>query len=587
MHDLIIRGGTIVDGTGCQPFIGDVAITDRTILGVGQVEGKGACEIDARGLTVTPGFVDIHTHYDGHATWTDRLYPSSHHGVTTVVMGNCGVGFAPCKAADRDRLVRLMEGVEDIPEVVMTAGLPWNWESFPEYLDRLEERRFDMDIATQVPHAALRVYVMGERAAAREPATAKDIAKMRKLAREGIEAGALGFSTSRFLNHKSTDGSLIPTYGSASDELAGIAGALAEAGTGVLQLVSDWDDPDGEIAIMKRMMRESGRPMSTTVMQVHAVPGRWREILDRIEQATAEGFPLKGQVSGRPIGVMMGLQLTRNPFMYMPPIQELAHLSHGDRLAKLRDPQRRKRILTATPGKTSWVETMFLTNFAEMYEFDGSNYLPTPDQSIAKRAQAANVEPAELAYDILTHGNGDAVIYIPGGNYFENRIEPLEQMLLHKDTVWALGDGGAHCSLLCDASLTTYYLEHWTTMKGGPLPVEKVVKAMTWETASAVGLGDRGLIASGYRADINLIDMQEVKVGRPEIIADLPTGAVRLNQCAKGYRYTILAGEVTYRDGEPSGALPGRLVRGAQEAGSGRRTRGRTQHTAQASVAII
>jgi N-acyl-D-aspartate/D-glutamate deacylase len=565
-YDLVIRGGKIVDGTGKPAFSGDVAVKDGKIAAVGKIDGSGAKEIDAAGRIVTPGFVDVHTHYDGHVTWTNRLYPSSKHGVTTVLMGNCGVGFAPCKPEDRQKLVYLMEGVEDIPEVVMTAGLPWNWESFPDYLDTLAVRQFDMDVATQVPHAPLRVFVMGDRAVAKEPATADDIARMRELAREAIEAGALGFSTSRSLNHKATDGTVTPTYGSAGDELAGIAQGLKQAGKGVLQLISDWDDPEQEIGIIRRMMAESGRPLATTVIQMHGVPDRWRDTLGRIEQASNEGFQIKAQVCGRPIGVFMGLGFARNPFMHAPAYKEIADLPPAERAAEMRKPDRRAAILSQVPGDMDWMEVVFLTKFDNMYEFDESGYEPTADMSIASRAAATGVDPFAYAYDVISKGDGDVVLYVPGANFMGNQVDAPEEMITHKDTIWALGDGGAHCSLICDASLQTYYLERWAEENGGPLPIERVIKGMTSDTARSVGLEDRGVIAPGYRADLNIIDLARSKVGRPEMIHDLPTGATRLHQGAGGYDATIVAGEVTYRDGEPTGALPGRLIRGAQHA---------------------
>jgi N-acyl-D-aspartate/D-glutamate deacylase len=565
-YDLVIRGGLIVDGAGNPRFTGDIAVKDGKIAAVGKCERTGKEELDAAGRLVTPGFVDVHTHYDGHVTWTNRLYPSSQHGVTTVLMGNCGVGFAPCRPEDRERLVYLMEGVEDIPEVVMTAGLPWNWESFPDYLDRLAERQFDMDVAAQLPHAPLRVYVMGERAAAKEPATPEDIARMRELAREAIEAGALGFSTSRSLNHKATDGTLTPTYGTAGDELAGIAQGLKEAGKGVLQLISDWDDPDAEIGIIRRMMEATGRPLATTVLQLHDRPDNWRRVMARIEQASDDGFAIKGQVCGRPVGVMMGLGLARNPFMHAPAYREIADLPPAERAAAMREPARRERILAQSPGEMDWMERNFLTRFEKMYEFDQSGYEPTLDQSLAARAEAAGVDSFAFTYDVIAKGEGDVVIYVPGANFVGNRVDAVEEMITHKDTVWGLGDGGAHCSLICDASLTTYYLQRWADANGGPLSIERVIKGLTSETATSVGLNDRGIIAPGYRADLNIIDIAKSKVGRPEMIHDLPTGATRLHQTASGYEATIVAGEVTYRNGAPTGALPGRLVRGAQPA---------------------
>ncbi len=434
-YDLVIRQGTVIDGSGKRGFTGDVAIKGGRIAAVGRIDGAGTEEIDARDLLVTPGFVDIHTHYDGHVTWTSRLGPSSDHGVTTVLMGNCGVGFAPCRAEDRERLISLMEGVEDIPETVMTAGLPWNWESFPDYLDSIEKRRFDMDVAAYLPHAPLRVYVMGERAAAREPATPEDVARMRDIARQAIDAGALGFSTSRTLNHKSSDGILTPTYAAGADELVGVAKGLKDAGKGVLQLISDFDDLDAEFGIIRRMAQESGRPLSTTVLQLHHAPDLWRQILELIAQASDAGLPIKAQVSGRPAGVMLGLKLSRNPFMRTPGYRELEQLSHAERLAALRDPARRARILSEMPGDVDAMERLLLINFAGIYDFDADGYEPARDRSIAARAAAAGVSPAAYAYDLITSGEGDSVLYFPAVNYAGNSTAAVEAMMAHKDTL--------------------------------------------------------------------------------------------------------------------------------------------------------
>jgi N-acyl-D-aspartate/D-glutamate deacylase len=563
-YDLVIRQGTIIDGSGKRGYTGDVAVKEGRIAAVGRIDGAGIEEIDARHLLVTPGFVDIHTHYDGHVTWTSRLGPSSDHGVTTVLMGNCGVGFAPCRTEDRERLISLMEGVEDIPQTVMTAGLPWNWESFPDYLDSIEKRCFDMDVAAYLPHAPLRVYVMGERAAAREPATPEDVARMRDIARQAIDAGALGFSTSRTLNHKSSDGILTPTYAAGADELVGVAKGLKDAGKGVLQLISDFDDLDAEFDIIRRMAQESGRPLSTTVLQLHHAPDLWHQILERIAQASDAGLPIKAQVSGRPAGVMMGLKLSRNPFMRTPGYRELEQLPHAERLAALRDPARRARILSEMPGDVDAMERHLLINFAGIYDFDADGYEPAQDRSIAARAAAVGVSSAAYAYDLITSGKGDTVLYFPAVNYAGNSTAAVEAMMAHKDTLLGLGDGGAHCGLICDASLTTFMLERWSKARAGYMPVEQVIKRLTSETAAAVGLKDRGVIAPGYRADINVIDIERIAVGRPEMVRDLPNGGARIGQQATGYVATIVAGEVTYRDGVPTGALPGRLIRGAQ-----------------------
>jgi N-acyl-D-aspartate/D-glutamate deacylase len=565
-YDLVVRGGTIVDGTGKPGFKGDVAIKDGRIAAVGTVAGEGKEEIDATGRIVAPGFVDVHTHLDGHVIWANRLNPSSQHGVTTVLMGNCGVGFAPCKPEDRQRLVHLMEGVEDIPEIVMTKGLSWNWRSFPDYLDRLGEREYDMDVAAQLPHAPLRVFVMGERAAAREQATPDDIAQMRALAKEAIEAGALGFSTSRSLNHKATDGTLTPTYGTASDELAGIAQGLGEAGKGVLQVISDWEDVDSEFAVLKRMVQESGRPLATTLLQIHSAPDRWRKVLDRIEEAAGDGMPIRAQVAGRPQGVVMGLRLGRNPFTWTQGYREIEHLPVEERLAALRDPARRERILSEQlPDGVDGLLRMSATSFDVMFEYDG-NYEPRPDQAIAARAREAGVTPQAFVYDLLTSGEGDGIINMGLANFHEYSSAAMKTMVTHDNTIWALGDSGAHCGLLCDASLPTYMLQRWSAPNGGPLPIERVIKGLTSKTAASVGLDDRGILAPGYRADINVIDIANVRVGRPQMQPDLPNGGRQLSQTATGYDATVVAGVVTYRKGEPTGALPGRLIRGAQPA---------------------
>lgn len=567
-YDLIVRNGTIVDGTGAERFKGDIAVVDGKIAAIGDVAGTGREEIDATGRIVTPGFVDIHTHYDGHATWTTQLQPSSQHGVTTVLAGNCGVGFAPCKPEDRDRLVALMEGVEDIPEPVMTAGLPWNWESFPEYLDSLDGRSFDIEIATQVPHAPLRVYVMGDRAAGKDPATSEDIARMAALAREAVEAGALGFSTSRSLNHKANDGTITYSYAAASDELAGIARGVAESGAGVLQFISDFDDVNSEFAIVERMVSESGRPLSLSLLQSSSGPAdRWRQVLDRIETARANGAPIRAQISGRPIGLIMALDFSRHPFVTCPSFIEVAKLDSAARLIALRDPQRRQNILGEYAERTSGPDPMPLSNFANMYEMeDRPDYEPAVEESVAARAARQGKSSAEVAYDVLVDGTG--VIYYPAANFRDNSIEPIRVMLDHEATTFGLGDGGAHCGMICDASLPTYYLERWLgddeNAERGRMSLETLIKRLTMDTADLVGLGDRGEIRVGLRADLNVIDLDNVELIKPEVVADLPNGAKRLGQRANGYDATIVGGVVTYRNGEHTGALPGKLVRGSR-----------------------
>lgn len=567
--DLVIRGGTLIDGSGGAPFAADVAIKDGAIALVGQVTGQGAREIDARGKIVTPGFVDIHTHYDGQATWDGHMQPSAWHGVTTVVMGNCGVGFAPCKPEDHDRLIRLMEGVEDIPFPVLTQGLPWNWESFPDYLDSLAARRFDVDIGTQLPHAALRVYVMGERGANREDATPADIAAMAALAKGAMEAGALGFSTSRTLNHRTSDGQPTPTLTASEDELTGIALGLAAAGKGVLQFVSDFAEPEEEFAMLRRIVERSGRPLSFTLAQSPRHPNQWRTLLERLSEANDAGLTMRAQVAGRPVGILFGLELTVNPFSQHATYGEIAGLPLAERVARLRDPAFRARLLAETPEPAPGLGTNMIQNWRIMFLMgEEPDYEQTPDRTLAVLAQARGVTPQELALDHMLENEGRGMLYLPFLNYADGSLDPSYAMLNHRDTVPGLSDGGAHVGMICDGSFPTSNLTHWTRdrTRGPKLTLEAMVRMQTHDTAQAVGLHDRGLIQPGYRADLNVIDYEGLTLKAPAVAYDLPAGGRRLIQRADGYVATIVAGEITYLDGEPTGALPGRLLRGAQTA---------------------
>ncbi|WP_119422051.1 N-acyl-D-amino-acid deacylase family protein [Desertibaculum subflavum] len=566
---LVIRGGTVVDGTGAAPFEADIAIAgDRIVAVESRIAARGTEEIDARGMVVAPGFVDIHTHYDGQVTWTGEVTPSSLHGVTTVVMGNCGVGFAPCRPAEHELLIKLMEGVEDIPEPVLTAGLPWNWESFGDYMNALAARRYDIDVATQLPHAALRVYVMGERGADREPATQADRAEMRRLAAEAMQAGALGFATSRTINHRASDGRHIPTLTAEEAELTEIALGLKDAGKGVMQVVSDLRDLEGEFAMLCRMVEASGRPLSVSLAQNDRSPQRWRKTLDLLERATARGLPIKAQVCGRPVGLLLGLELSRNPFVSHPTYKKFAHLPLAERVAAMRKPEIRAALLTEEPDASADMLAR-TTNYAKIFRLgDPPDYEQPPEQSLAGIAARTGRRPEEIAYDALLEREGRGQLYVPFLNYSDGDLEAARAMLTHRDTIPGLGDGGAHCGIICDASFTTHLLTHWARdRKRGPkLPLEWVVAAQARRTAAAVGLDDRGVLMPGWKADLNVIDFDRLTLRAPEVTYDLPTGGRRLMQRAEGYVAAVVSGAVTYRDGAATGTRPGRVVRGAQAA---------------------
>jgi N-acyl-D-aspartate/D-glutamate deacylase len=568
--DLVIRGGLIADGSGGEPFVADVAVTGGTIAAVGpKLSVRGREEIDAAGDVVTPGFVDIHTHYDGQVTWEHRLRPTSGHGVTTTVMGNCGIGFAPCKPEDRQRLIRLMEGVEDLPEPVLAAGLPWNWTSFPEYLDSLAAREYDIDFAAQLPHSALRVFAMGERGVEREAATPEDVALMARLAREAVEAGALGFSTSRTINHRASDGRHVPTLTAAEDELTGIALGLKTAGKGVLQLVSDFEDLPTELPMLRRIVEASGRPLSIAVGQWHHAPDRWRAILDWVAEVNRDGLKVAAQVPGRPIGLLLGFELSMNPFMYCASYKALAKLPIPERLAALRNPELKARIIAEAGQPTDFPAAPLVNNFDNIFAMgDPPNYEPKPEAMVGARARAMGVPPRELAYDLMLEDGGRAVLIQFVMNYVERNLDVTLKMLNDQHTVLGLSDGGAHLGYLCDASLPTFMLTHWVRdrAQGGKLTLGEAVKALTVDTARVVGLLDRGRVAPGYKADLNIIDWDRLTLKPPTVAYDLPSGGRRLTQDAAGYVATIVNGITVYRDGQPTGQLPGRLVRGQQAA---------------------
>ncbi|OBL08676.1 amidohydrolase [Mycobacterium sp. 1245499.0] len=571
-YDLIIRNGTIVDGLGGEPYVGDVAVRDGVIAAVGNVNGEAAArEIDATGLLVTPGFVDLHTHYDGQSIWSERLTPSSAHGVTTVVMGNCGVGFAPCRQEDHDVLVDVMAGVEDIPGVVMTDGLPWTWETFPEYLDALESGRRDIDVAAYLPHSPLRVYVMGQRGADREPATADDLAKMRELAKEAIEVGALGFASSRLTIHKTESGSPIPSYEAAREEIEEIARGIVDGGGGLLQFVPDI--PSGGyqpvLQTVFDVAEDVGLPVTFTLVVANSGDPSWPDAITMIEKANsaADGGEVRvtAQLLPRPIGLIIGLQLTANPFVLYPSYREIAHLPLAERVAEMRKPEVRARILADKPGHGHPILYV-----AQMWDWifplgDTPDYEPDPSTSIGARARARGVDPMEEAYDRLLDDDGRAMLLVATSNLQNNSLDTVGELLHRDDVVLGLGDGGAHYGMICDASYSTYFLTHWARdRKAGRFTVPEAVRELTSVPARVAGLGDRGRIAVGYKADLNVIDHAALRLHKPVISYDLPAGGRRLDQTAEGYVATIVAGEVIAENGVPTDARPGRLVRGRQ-----------------------
>jgi N-acyl-D-aspartate/D-glutamate deacylase len=564
--DLVIRGGTIADGSGGELFDADIAIKDGRISDVGKVASKGRDEIDARGKLVAPGFVDSHTHYDGQVTWSHDITPSSQNGVTTAVMGNCGVGFAPCRPDDRQRLIELMAGVEDIPEPVLGAGIPWEWESFPDYMDWLAKRDFDIDIGAQLPHAALRVYVMGERGARRDPSTPDDNAKMAKLAGEAVRAGALGFSTSRTLLHRTSTGDFTPTLKAGEDELTAIAAGMLAQGPGVLECVLDLATRNEDLPMILRVAEKTGCPIAIPIGQPDEAPQRWREVLDELNAAAARGLSITAQVAARPIGLLLGLELSRNPFQTHPIYRAIAHLPLPERLARLHQPEVRSAILTESARATD-DPLFFRPDYDKVYLLgDPPDYEQPPENALGAQAKRLGKRPAEIAYDAMLSDNGRGMLYVPFQNYADGNLDAVREMLCDPCAVPGLSDGGAHCGIICDASFPTYLLTHWTRdrKRGEKLSIPFVVAMQSRKTALAVGLADRGLIARGYKADINVIDYDRLHLHPPKVHYDLPHGGRRLLQQVEGYDATIVSGVLTQRNGTPTGARPGRLVRGVQ-----------------------
>lgn len=547
MHDLLIKGGRIVDGTGAPAYTGDVAVKDGRIAEVGKVEGSARQVVNADGLMVSPGWVDIHTHYDGQASWDPQMTPSSWHGVTTAVMGNCGVGFAPAKVHQRQWMLELMEGVEDIPGAVLAEGVKWEWETFPEYMQAMAKIPRAIDLAAQIPHAAVRVYVMGERGANREPATPDDMKQMAAIVKEAILAGAIGFSTSRTFVHKTSRGEQAPTFDVAAEELITIAKAVGETGRGVLQMISDFEDIDSEFEIMRQCAKVSGRPLSFTLLQRDHTPDKWRELLDRVEIARAEGLDIKVQVACRPIGMVHGLECSMHPFFLTPTYQSIASLPLAERVKRMQDPAVRARIVTeARNPPENWRLASITRDFHKYYPLarDHADYEPHPDTSVAAIAKRTARSPEDVVYDLMLEDEGKKKFYFPLYNYTGGDLEVVRQMLTHPASLMGLGDAGAHLGYICDASYPTYLITHWARdrTRGPKIPLEQLVHMQTMRNARGMGLVDRGALLPGQKADMNLIDFEKLSVSAPQMRYDLPAGGRRLVQTTEGYQFRFLAG---------------------------------------------
>ena len=576
--DLVVRHGTVADGTGCPVRRADIAVTGERIIQVGGDIGRGRREVDAEGLLVTPGFVDPHTHYDGQATWDSVLAPSSHHGVTTAAMGNCGVGFAPVATGRHDWLIAMMEGVEDIPGTALHEGLSWDWESFPQYLDALDRHPRSIDVATHLPHAALRAFVMGERGAdPGEHPQERELVEMARLLEQGLDAGAIGISTSRTERHRTSSGDNLGTLRAREPELLALARVLRARRAGVFQLLSDaYRTADDEFArseaqLIAQFARVSQRPVSYTVQQDVAAPERWRDLMTLAERLQAEGLDVKAQVAPRPIGVLLGLQASANVFTPSRAYAKIAELPLPRRVTALRDPDRRLRILEGHAHLTSAPDAFggyaFFGAFDDMYILeDPVDYSFDDSRSLAAGARAAGVDPREYAYDVQLRGDGRQLIYTPLFNFAHRNLSAIREMITSPVAMFGLSDAGAHCGQICDGSMTTSYLSMWVRDRRGRdgLPLESVVHQITQRPAAHFGWLDRGVLAPGYLADLNVIDLDSLGCAPPEITADLPAGGRRLLQAARGYRWTVKRGKVTFDNGEHTGDLPGKLVRGAQ-----------------------
>jgi N-acyl-D-amino-acid deacylase len=568
MYDLVIRNGKIVDGSGAPTFTGDLAITNGTIAAVGGKAGVGRREIDATGLLITPGWVDIHTHYDGQVVWDPYLSPSSWHGVTTVMIGNCGVGFAPVRRGQEEFLISLMDGVEDIPTETLRAGIDFKWESFGEYLDALSGMKRVLDVGTHVPHCAVRAYVMGERGANNEEATPEDIARMAVVVRDGVKAGALGVSTSRTLVHRTRDKAYVPGTFAGVDEMLGIGRALGEAGHGVFEIISDITGPDADLEWMARLTQETGRPISLAALIRQRSGMRMREILEFIDRRNATGAHMVAQVAARPAGSLMSLQSSLHPFSTHRSYKRLlSGLNLGERVQRMRDPAVRAEILNDTPAVRDEMTLEMVSGFHNHFLLgDPPDYEPVAEKSIHERAIRAGKTPQEVAYDTLLERDGREIIYMPIGTSKSLSFDGIRPNLLNPATILSLSDGGAHCGVICDAGMPTFLLTYWVRdRRGERIPLELAVKRQTQDTARLYGLLDRGMLKPGMKADVNVIDFDRLQLHAPEMVFDLPANGRRFIQRVDGYRYTIVSGEVSYENGEATGAMPGKVIRGPQK----------------------
>lgn len=567
-HDLVIRGGLIVDGSGAEPYYGDVAVKDGIICAVGAVAGSGAEEIAAAGRLVTPGFIDPHTHYDGQVIWSDRLNPSSNHGFTTVLIGNCGVGFAPCRPDDQEQLVRMMEGVEDIPGAVMAEGLDWTWETFPDYMNAIAGRPHDIDIAVLLPHSPLRVYVMGERGLRREAANPDDLREMRRLTREAVEAGAIGFSTSRIAIHRTTDGDLIPSYDVAATELEEIALGMADAGGGLIQAVPDLPQT-GYIDVAKPLLDvavRTGQRLTMTLGVINSGEKIWPEIVSLIDDANKSGVRVTGQIFPRPVGMIIGLDLSVHPFALKPSYKALADLPLTERVAIMRTPEMRARLI-AEDMETDQPLRAMSTAYDWTFELDNDapNYEPGRQDSIAARAQALGIPPEDLMYDLLLQNGGNKRFLVALANLPEYSLDQVSQLMDQDNVILGLGDGGAHYGMICDSSYSSFMLQYWGRQrKNGRIPVQEIIRMLTAEPAEVIGLNDRGRLVCGAKADLNIIDFDNLRLRAPRVTQDLPAGGRRLDQDVEGFAYTFVSGRCIMRDGQPTGEKPGRLIRSTE-----------------------